>query len=58
MDVFEAMDGDSSLLGDDGLHPSAEGYRVMAEEFLEVIISRYETIDGLTAPVPTALTGP
>ena len=37
VDVSEAFGGDLSLLSADGLHPTAEGYRVMAQAFAEAI---------------------
>ena len=46
VDLFGAFDGRPSLLGDDGLHPTADGYRVMAEEFMDAIVSRFEEVEG------------
>ena len=40
------MMGNLSLLGDDGLHPSAAGYQVMSEEFMDAIVSLYEKVEG------------
>ena len=45
VDLFGAMRDRPHLLGYDGLHPTTEGYRVMAEEFFGAIVSRYEVID-------------
>ncbi len=42
VDLFSAFEGDRNLLGNDGLHPSEEGYQKMAEEFLEAIKTRFE----------------
>ena len=50
VDLFAAMTGQPHLLGDDGLHPTVEGYRVMAEEFARAIISRYERVEGDQGP--------
>ena len=46
VDLFSAFDGKPSLLGDDGLHPTAEGYRVMAQQFMDAIVSRFEETEG------------
>ena len=50
VDLFGAMKDQPHLLGNDGLHPTAEGYRVMANEFLHEIVSRYERIEGNESP--------
>ena len=50
VDLFAAMAGKHHLLGDDGLHPTTEGYRVIAEEFFGAITSRYEQVRGDEAP--------
>ena len=50
VDLFGALNDHPHLLGDDGLHPRTEGYRVMAEEFLEAIVSRHELIQGNETP--------
>ena len=42
VDLFGAFDGRPELIGVDGLHPTLEGYRVIAEEFFDAI-ARYET---------------
>ena len=42
VDLFAAFEGNPSLLCDDGLHPTVEGYRVMAMEFFDGIVSRFE----------------
>ena len=46
VDLFGAFDGRPSLLGDDGLHPTAEGYRVIAQEFMDAVVERFEEIEG------------
>lgn len=47
VDLYEAMRGEeATLIGDDGLHPTAAGYRRMAETFLNVIKQQFE----LTSP--------
>ena len=50
VDLFGAMNDQPRLLGDDGLHPTPEGYHVIAEEFLEAIVSRHELIRGSETP--------
>ena len=47
-DVFEPMK--DLLIGEDGLHPTVDGYRKMAETLFEVIRSRLEETPGETAP--------
>lgn len=42
-DVFAAFNGDLSLLGNDGLHPTAAGYQKIADTFFEVIKQNLET---------------
>jgi lysophospholipase L1-like esterase len=42
VDVYTAFHGNLSLLGDDGLHPNAAGYTVIASAFLDVIKSTFE----------------
>jgi lysophospholipase L1-like esterase len=37
VDVYAAFGSDRSLMGNDGLHPTAAGYQRMAQEFLQVI---------------------
>ena len=59
VDLFQAMSRRSHLLGDDGLHPTAEGYRVMAGEFMRAILSRHEIILGNDdLPVKAVATAP
>ena len=41
-DVFDAFNGDFSLLGNDGLHPNATGYQKIAETFFAVIQKNLE----------------
>lgn len=41
-DVYEAMAQDLSLIGPDGLHPTHEGYRLIADVFYETIRRQYE----------------
>jgi lysophospholipase L1-like esterase len=48
VDVYAAFNGNLALLGDDGLHPNASGYAVMATAFFDVITSTFEV---KTAPV-------
>jgi lysophospholipase L1-like esterase len=41
-DVYEAFNGDFSLLGNDGLHPNVAGYQKIAEIFFNVIKQNLE----------------
>jgi lysophospholipase L1-like esterase len=43
VDVFGALSTDISLIGEDGLHPTAAGYARMAETFLAAIVERFES---------------
>jgi len=44
VDVFTAFHGDvTTLIGPDGLHPTAAGYRVVADAFFTAITSAFET---------------
>jgi lysophospholipase L1-like esterase len=42
VDVYAAFNGNLSLLGDDGLHPTAAGYEVIAKTFADAIRSTLE----------------
>jgi lysophospholipase L1-like esterase len=42
VDVYTAFNGDLSLLGDDGLHPNANGYGVIADAFFAAIKNAFE----------------
>jgi len=42
VDVYAAFNGNLTLLGDDGLHPTAAGYTVIANAFADAIKSRLE----------------
>jgi lysophospholipase L1-like esterase/predicted small lipoprotein YifL len=43
VDLYEAMRGEeTTLIGDDGLHPTVAGYRRMAETFLNAIKQQFE----------------
>lgn len=46
VDLYGAFEGRPSLLSADGLHPSEEGYRVIAETFADEIEQRWETTGG------------
>jgi lysophospholipase L1-like esterase len=48
VDVYTAFGGDLSLLGSDGLHPTAAGYQRIASEFFSRIIQTFE------GPAPVA----
>lgn len=50
VDLEAAFAGDASLLGSDGLHPTAQGYTVIAERFFDAIVDRYE--DAPPPPTP------
>jgi lysophospholipase L1-like esterase len=51
-DVFEAFNGDFSLLGNDGLHPNVAGYKKIAETFFAVI---KQNLEVPPTPNPTRL---
>lgn len=51
VDVFGAFNGNLTLLGDDGLHPNANGYAVIAGAFFEGIKAGFEP--KTSAPVLT-----
>jgi lysophospholipase L1-like esterase len=53
VDLFTVFSSEPSLIGMDGLHPTAAGYTRMAEVFFEAIRARYEE-----APVPPAAVRP
>jgi lysophospholipase L1-like esterase len=42
-DVYQAFNGDLSLIGPDGLHPTAAGYKVIADTFFKAIEQNLET---------------
>jgi lysophospholipase L1-like esterase len=42
VDVYAAFNGNLSLIGDDGLHPTAAGYQVIAKAFADAIKSSLE----------------
>ena len=46
VDLFATFAQTPTLIGVDGLHPTEVGYRVMAEEFLRAIVSRWESAEG------------
>jgi lysophospholipase L1-like esterase len=48
VDVNKAFGGNLSLLGADGVHPTAEGYKVIADAFLAAIESTLETKSTVT----------
>ena len=48
VDLFTAFANDPTLLSSDGKHPSAAGYRKMAETFADAIINRFETVAAST----------
>jgi len=42
VDVYAAFNGNLTLLGDDGLHPNAAGYQVIAKAFADAIRNSLE----------------
>lgn len=54
VDLHSALGGDPSLMSEDGLHPTAAGYRRIADLFFQIIMTRY---DSTPRPRP-ALTEP
>ena len=51
VDAFQAFDPQKELLiGIDGLHPTAEGYRRLAELFFDAIRANFEMPEDTTAP--------
>jgi acyl-CoA thioesterase-1 len=57
VDVFTAFHGDvTTLIGPDGLHPTAQGYRVMADAFFNAIKATLEVPS--TSLVPSSLKAP
>jgi lysophospholipase L1-like esterase len=56
VDVFAAFTDLTTLIGPDGLHPTAQGYRVMAEAFFNTIRTALE-IPG-TSLAPSSLRAP
>lgn len=51
-DLYQAFNGDFSLLNDDGLHPNDAGYKRIADTFFDAIKAKFEA----PAPVTTSLT--
>lgn len=43
VDVFQAFNGNLSLVGADGLHPTAAGYHLVADTFFNTIVQTLET---------------
>ena len=52
VDVYKAFNGDLTLIGPDGLHPNAQGYKLIADTFLAAIEQNLET--ALTTTTGTA----
>ena len=42
VDLYGPLDGVPGLIGADGFHPTATGYRRMADIFFAEIVSRYD----------------
>jgi acyl-CoA thioesterase-1 len=53
VDLFSAFSSSSTLIGADGLHPTAEGYTRIAEIFFDAVRSRYEEM----SPPESVITG-
>lgn len=49
VDLYGAMVGNLSLLGADGLHPTDDGYEVMARTFFTAITQRFEILTSPSA---------
>lgn len=47
-DVFNAFNGDLTLIGPDGLHPDAAGYHVIAQTFFKTIENSFEVATAST----------
>ena len=60
VDLYEAFEGRPQLLGNDGLHPTAEGYLVIAQTFADEIQRRFEESGTSSAQRPRSIraTGP
>ena len=52
VDVYQAFNGQLSLLGSDGLHPTAAGYHLIAETFLAAIRQNLEAPATTTGVKP------
>jgi lysophospholipase L1-like esterase len=52
VDVYAAFNGNLSLIGDDGLHPTAAGYQVIAKTFADAIKS---TLELKTTAITTSI---
>jgi len=52
VDVYAAFNGNLTLLGDDGLHPTAAGYKVIADTFMTAIKSALEVQSISTSRAP------
>jgi lysophospholipase L1-like esterase len=49
VDVYAAFNGNLSLIGDDGLHPTAAGYQVIAKAFADAIKNSLEVKTSSTS---------
>jgi lysophospholipase L1-like esterase len=52
VDLFALFQSDLSLIGRDGLHPTAEGQTRIAEAFRDEIVRRYESRATMTSSAP------
>lgn len=56
VDTFAAFSANPSLIGADGLHPTAEGQTRLAELFFDAIKARYEEAPEAIAPLQRMIT--
>lgn len=54
-DVYNAFNGDLTLIGPDGLHPDAAGYHVIAQTFFKTIQNSFEVTTGNTTTAGRSL---
>ena len=52
VDLFAVFESNISLIGRDGIHPTAEGQTRIAEAFRDEIVRRFESRATMTASVP------
>jgi acyl-CoA thioesterase-1 len=55
VDLHAALSSDPTLIGADGLHPTAAGYQRIADTFFQAIAARYD-VTPLAQPVPAPST--
>ena len=54
VDVYQAFNGNLALIGPDGLHPTADGYHLIAQTFLNSIKQTLEAAPSSTTPTGRA----